>query len=117
MKKYFAAAAALLFSTQIASAEPWKSPEECFNDHIRYAAGAYPQLGSTDDPAELYAYCVKAYKAKECNFECLTTRVNWDFATGYPKATRHARVQAYLHTGKCSVWTIFTGRCGDGRDQ
>jgi hypothetical protein len=116
MKKYLTAVALLpLIAPYAANADPWKSPQECYNDHIRYAEGAYPQEG--DDPSELRAYCQSAYEAKKCNFMCEVTRVYWDFAINAPKAQRHARVQGYLHTGKCSFWTLFTGRCGDGRDQ
>ncbi len=84
---------------------------------LRGCASCTSRLDPSPSLDKLELAQLSRHEAKKCNFMCEVTRVGWDFAINAPKAKRHARVQGYLHTGKCSFWTLFTGRCGDGRDR
>jgi hypothetical protein len=109
MKTYLIAPVLALLS-QNAFAEPWESPQQCYDDHIQMAKGAYPLPG--DDPSELRAYCEKAYKMKKCNFTCDTTRAKWNYSLNVSPRKRGISLRGYF-LNRCGIWPTLTGRCDD----
>jgi hypothetical protein len=100
---------------QPASADPWNSPEECYNAHIRSADGWYPLPSRGDDPTQLMKHCMYEFKAKRCSFMCEVPRIGWLFAVQAPAHQREARIRAYfkgaeLQRTACDIITrLFKG--------
>jgi len=78
------------------STPPWRSAEQCVEDHIRAAEGSYPLAG--DNIADLRIFCERVYNDKHyCDFGCLLTSVGWEFALrGGPPSSRSVRLSAYF---------------------
>jgi hypothetical protein len=61
----------------------WKSPQQCYDEHIRWADGMYPLKG--DDSSKLKAYCERMYHYnRACDFRCEPNQLDWKFFTTYP---------------------------------
>jgi hypothetical protein len=63
--------------TSVAHAQ-WSSPGECYEAHLRLAAGRYPLPG--DDISFLMKHCEYEYKSQGCNFRCEYVKAGWELA-------------------------------------
>src|SRR6266566_4537239 len=97
--------AALIVTVASADDLSWRSPQECYEAHIRFAKGAYPQ--PEDHPSDLLEYCEKAYAAKKCNFACEVTRVQWEWVLVAPQHKRFGRLNAYFRMHRCTGFQGF----------
>jgi len=87
--------------TAMANGDKFTSIGECYSQYIRAADGSYPFPG--DDTQKLQEHCARSVQLGRCNFTCMRTQVDWEFAVKAPASQRDARLNAFWRASERAI--------------